>query len=66
MKSATVANGLASVKVAINLGPVVIPSMPVTEMLPDELSGASATTAVVVNGLGVVVAPPVVVTVIDT
>ena len=46
VKSATVANGLAEVNVAISTEPVLLPSMPVTEMLPEEVSGASTTVAV--------------------
>ena len=44
VKSAVVANGFASVKVPMRVvADVEIPSMPVTEMLPEELSGASRT-----------------------
>ena len=63
VKSATVAFGLASVKVAMTTLPVLIPSSPVIEV-PEAVIGASTTVAV--PGVKAVATPPLVVTVIAT
>ena len=58
VKSATVATGLASVKVAMTTLPVLFPSMPVIDV-PEAVIGASATVTAAAGGLdSVVVAPP--------